>query len=137
MNATPAVSQAPAGAGSADSTRPSSGGQDFAAALSDAGPKPPVRKAAAGKVHGGRIGGQLPVPGNLSPPSTSPAALTADAAAAAAAGAAASAASAAAGLQGNGADGKSGAVAGGMSGAAAGTAIGAPPGVPLGAAAGA
>src|SRR5580698_3375455 len=126
MNATPAVSQAPAGAGSADSTRPSSGGQDFAAALSDAGPKPPVRKAAAGKVHGGRTGGQLPVPGNLSPPSTSPAALTADAAALAA--------SAAAELQGNGADGKSGAVAGGMSGAAAGTAIGAPPGVPVGAA---
>jgi flagellar hook-length control protein FliK len=126
MNATPAVSQAPVGAGSADSTQSGTGGQDFAAALSDAGPKPALRKPAASKVHnGGAAGGQLPVPGNLSPPATFPTPSTV-AGAAAAAGAAASAAVGAQGVV--GAD----TTSGGAPGAAPGTA----PGAASGAAAG-
>jgi flagellar hook-length control protein FliK len=104
------------------------GGQDFAAALSDAGPKPAARKPAASKVHDGRAaGGQLPVPGNLSPPATLPTPSTAaGAAAAAAAGAAASAAVSAQGVVGAGAT--SGGAPGAAPGAAAGAAAGKAPG---------
>ena len=110
MNATPTVSQAPiandpaqtGGAGSPDSARSGANGQDFAVALSDAGAKP-ARKPAPSKTHDGRAaGGQLPVPGNLSPPAALPpssaaatGAAVARAATAATAGAAGAAASAA------------------------------------------
>jgi flagellar hook-length control protein FliK len=89
MNATPAVSQSPipndpaqtGGAGSADSTRSGANSQDFAVALSDAGPKA-ARRPAPNKAHaGGAAGGQLPVSGNLSPPAPLPATSTAAAAA--------------------------------------------------------
>src|SRR5580704_4953149 len=95
MNVIPTVSQAPihvdpaptSGTATADSAARGAGGQDFAAALSNAGSKP-SRKPAANKAQGsGSTGGQLPAPGNLSPPQTSPvAAAVAPAAAAVAAG---------------------------------------------------
>jgi flagellar hook-length control protein FliK len=101
MNATRPVSQTPIasdpaqpGPAAADNSVNSGGkGQDFAAALTDAGPKP-VRKAAGAKAaDAGTVGGHLPAAGNLSPPPTPPPAppLTAGSAAAAAAAAAATA----------------------------------------------
>jgi hypothetical protein len=144
MNATPAVSQAPVnsdpaqtgGAGSADSTRSGTGGQDFAAALSDAAPKQAARKPIPNKVHGGRAGGgQLPVPGTLSPPAPSSVASPPGAgvvAAAAAAALAAASASAAAGAQGVGGNAKPGAAADPALAAPAGAQPGAASGVTSG-----
>jgi flagellar hook-length control protein FliK len=100
MNATPSVSRAPisidpapAGGSPADSARSGVDGQDFAAALGDAGPKPadtipmPARKAAPAKARDrGSVGQPLPVPGNLAPPPTAPAALASSSAASAAPG---------------------------------------------------
>lgn len=51
-----------------DTAAPSSNGGGFAVALDNAGPKP-VRKPPANKDHAAS-GGQMPVPGNVSPPST-------------------------------------------------------------------
>jgi len=96
MNATLPVSQTPiasdpaqsSAAGAANSVNSGGKGQDFAAALTNAGPKP-VRKAAGAKAaDAGTDGGHLPAAGNLSPP---PAPLTTGSAAAAAAAAAATA----------------------------------------------
>ncbi len=57
----------------ANSAARSGDGQDFAAALTNAGPKP-SRKAATNKAAAGDAsGGQLPVPGNPSPPPAQPA----------------------------------------------------------------
>jgi flagellar hook-length control protein FliK len=98
MNATPPVSRAPisidpapGGGSPADSARSGVNGQDFAAALGDAGPKPadtspmPARKAAPAKARDrGSVGQPLPVPGNLAPPPTAPAALASSLAASAA-----------------------------------------------------
>ena len=94
MNATLPVSQTPiasdpaqpSAAGAANSVNSGGKGQDFAAALTNAGPKP-VRKAAAAKAaDAGTVGGHLPAAGNLSPPPAPP--LTTGSAAAAAAAAA-------------------------------------------------
>jgi flagellar hook-length control protein FliK len=86
MNAIPSVSYltsdaagisdpaAPGDGASANSTARSANGQDFAAALTSAGPKP-ARKSSANKVKDGTAaGGQLPVAGNPSPPQAPPAA---------------------------------------------------------------
>src|SRR5258708_40311098 len=90
MNATLPVSQTltasapaqPSAAGAANSVNSGGKGQDFAAALSSAGPKP-VRKAAGTKAaDAGTVGGHLPAAGNLSPPPAPP--LTTGSAAAAA-----------------------------------------------------
>src|SRR5882757_8778834 len=98
MNATLPVSQTPiasdpaqpSAAGAANSVNSGGKGQDFAAALSSAGPKP-VRKAAGTKAaDAGTVGGHLPAAGNLSPPPAPP--LTTGSAAAAAGAAAATAA---------------------------------------------
>lgn len=90
MNAIPAVSQVPvssnvapandasqaSGGAAAHSAGPSGSSRDFAAALSSADPKP-TRKPVASKANdNGKSGGQLPGPGNLSPPPTSPPAPT-------------------------------------------------------------
>jgi len=102
MNATLPVSQTPiasdpaqpSAAGTANSVNSGGKGQDFAAALTNAGPKP-VRKAAGAKAaDAGTVGGHLPAAGNLSPPPTPPPAppLTTGSAAAAAGAAAATAA---------------------------------------------
>jgi flagellar hook-length control protein FliK len=102
MNATLPVSQTPiasdpaqsSAAAAANSVNSGGKGQDFAAALTNAGPKP-VRKAAGAKAaDAGTVGGHLPAAGNLSPPPTPPPAppLTTGSAAAAAAAAAATAA---------------------------------------------
>ena len=101
MNATLPVSQTPvasdpaqsSAAAAANSVNSGGKGQDFAAALTNAGPKP-VRKAAGAKAaDAGTVGGHLPAAGNLSPPPTPPPAppLTTGSAAAAAAAAAATA----------------------------------------------
>ena len=101
MNATLPVSQTPiasdlaqsSATGAANSVNSGGKGQDFAAALSNAGPRP-VRKAAGAKAtDAGTVGGHLPAAGNLSPPPTPPPAppLTTGSAAAAAAAAAATA----------------------------------------------
>src|SRR5258708_14387288 len=80
MNATPPVSQIPIAsdpaqqnaAAAANSVNSGGKTQDFAAALSNAGPKP-TRKAAQPKpADAGTVGGQLPATGNLSPPPTPP-----------------------------------------------------------------
>ncbi|HEX9403942.1 MAG TPA: flagellar hook-length control protein FliK [Steroidobacteraceae bacterium] len=80
MNATLPVSQTPiasdpaqpSAAGAANSMNSGGKGQDFAAALSSAGPKP-VRKAAGAKAaDAGTVGGHLPAAGNLSPPPAPP-----------------------------------------------------------------
>jgi len=80
MNATLPVSQTPiasdpaqpSAAGAANSVNSGGKGQDFAAALSSAGPKP-VRKAAGAKAaDAGTVGGHLPAAGNLSPPPAPP-----------------------------------------------------------------
>jgi flagellar hook-length control protein FliK len=80
MNATPRVSQTPiasdpaqqSSAASVNSVKSGADGQDFAAALGNAGPKS-IRKAAGHKpADVGSAGGLLPAPGNLSPPPTSP-----------------------------------------------------------------
>ncbi len=76
MNATPILSSAPIaadpaqanGVNSAESPQSSGGGHDFAAVLSDAGPRS-GRKSAPAKAHGDTpSGGQLPGPGNFPPP---------------------------------------------------------------------
>ncbi len=81
MNSTPPVSQSPIASDPAQQNTAapgnsvSSGGDrsEFAAALRSAGAKP-ARKAAGTKPgDGGSVGGSLPVPGNHSPPPTSPA----------------------------------------------------------------
>jgi flagellar hook-length control protein FliK len=80
MNATPPVSQIPiasdpaqqSSAASANSVKSGANGQDFAAALGNAGAKS-IRKAAGHKpADGGSVGGPLPAPGNLSPPPAPP-----------------------------------------------------------------
>src|SRR5260370_30746600 len=92
MNATPPVSKAPiasdpaqqnAGA-PANSVNSGGNGQDFAAALCNAGPKPARKVAALKPADAGAIGGQLPAAGNLSPPPAPPPAAGGAAAAAAA-----------------------------------------------------
>src|SRR5580704_16300603 len=91
MNATPPVSQTPiasdpaqqSAGGPANSLNSGGNGQDFAAALSNAGAKP-ARKAAGGRpADAGAVGSQLPSAGNLSPPPTPPVAAGSAAAAAA------------------------------------------------------
>ena len=80
MNATLPVSQTPvasdpaqpSAAAAANSVNSGGKGQDFAAALTNAGPKP-VRKAAGAKAaDAGTVGGHLPAAGNLSPPPAPP-----------------------------------------------------------------
>src|SRR5258708_9639689 len=84
----------PSAAGTANAVNSGGKGQDFAAALTNAGPKP-VRKAAGAKAaDAGTVGGHVPAAGNLSPPPTPPPAppSTTGSAAATAAAAAATAA---------------------------------------------
>ncbi|HXA36746.1 MAG TPA: flagellar hook-length control protein FliK [Steroidobacteraceae bacterium] len=107
MNTTPRVSQIPIATDPAQQSpaaavnSANSGGkaQDFAAALSSAGAKPTRKAAATAPTGTGAGGGQLPAPGNLPPPPTSPgvtAAAAAMAAVTAATGASDTAATAAA-----------------------------------------
>ena len=92
MNATPPVSQTPiasdpgqqSAAAAANSVNSGGKGQDFAAELCNAGPKPARKAAGAKPADAGSVGGQLPAAGNLSPPPTPPAAAGGAAAAAAA-----------------------------------------------------
>ncbi len=80
MNATPPVSQTPiafdpaqqSAAAAANSVNSGGKGQDFAAALSNAGPKPARKAAGVKPANAGSVGGQLPAAGNLSPPLTPP-----------------------------------------------------------------
>src|SRR5258708_14257527 len=80
MNATPPVSQTliasdPAqqnAAAAGNSVKSGANGQDFAAALSNAGVKPTRKPAAHKPAEAGPVRGQLPAPGNLSPPPISP-----------------------------------------------------------------
>ena len=80
MNATPPISQAPRGSDAAQANAPASaagrtsqgGSRDFAAALSDAGPKP-VRKHGSNKHHeASRSGNDLPASGNQPPSALGP-----------------------------------------------------------------
>jgi flagellar hook-length control protein FliK len=80
MNATPPVSQIPiasdpaqqSSASPANSVKSGANGQDFAAALGNAGTKS-IRKAAGHKpADADSVGGHLPAPGNLSPPPPPP-----------------------------------------------------------------
>jgi flagellar hook-length control protein FliK len=78
MNATPSVSQIqlpsdPAQQGtvaSVNSDKSGANSQDFASALSSAGAKPTRKAAGHTAADAGTVGGQLPAPGNLSPPTT-------------------------------------------------------------------
>src|SRR5467141_3966484 len=80
MNATPPVSQTPiasdpaqqSAAAASNSVNSGGNAQDFAAALSNAGPKPARKAAGAKAADRGAVGGQLPAAGNLSPPPTPP-----------------------------------------------------------------
>jgi flagellar hook-length control protein FliK len=80
MNATPPVSQTPIApdpaqqntAAAPNSVNSGGNAPDFAAALSNAGPKPARKAAGAKAADGGAVGGQLPAAGNLSPPTTPP-----------------------------------------------------------------
>src|ERR1700692_2974982 len=91
MNATPSVSQTPlasdpaqqGSAAAANSVKSGANAQDFAAALSNAGPKPTRKAAGHRPADTGAVGGHLPAPGNLSPPPASPAGSVAPSAAAA------------------------------------------------------
>src|SRR5260221_3916929 len=80
MNATAPVSQTPiasdpaqqSASASVNSVKPGGKAFDFAAALRSAGAKPARKAAGHRQANAGPVGGNLPAPGNLSPPTAPP-----------------------------------------------------------------
>src|SRR5882672_11389240 len=80
MNGTPPVSQSPiasdpsqqSAAVSVNSVKPGGKALDFAAALRSAGAKPARKAAGHRQANASPVGGNLPAPGNLSPPPAPP-----------------------------------------------------------------